>query len=91
MSNKSKIKALKIQYLNQMGITDLPLENIRIFCLGKELKDDLFLYSYDVANDMVMQAMIKQKWIRGHRKKKYTTNNEIEGTRVADQFVDISF
>jgi hypothetical protein len=28
------------------------------------LKDDLFLYSYEIADGIVMQAMIK-KWARG--------------------------
>jgi len=25
-----------------------------MFCLGKELKDDLFLYSYDIADEMAV-------------------------------------
>jgi len=30
------------------------LSKIRFFCMGKELKNDLFLYSYDVADGMVV-------------------------------------
>jgi len=33
---------------------------VRIFCLGKELKDDLFMYSYDIADEVVMQVMIRK-------------------------------
>ena len=32
---------------------------IRCFCLGKELKDDLYLYSYDVKEGMTIQAMVR--------------------------------
>ena len=35
-------------------------DQVRLFCLGKELKDDLFLYSYDIMDEMAIQAMIKQ-------------------------------
>jgi hypothetical protein len=36
----------------------MTVENVRLFCLGKELRDDLFLYSYDVKDEMAIQAMI---------------------------------
>lgn len=48
VSNKMQVGVLKNTYLNQIGDKDVLLENIRIFCLGKELKNDLFLYSYEV-------------------------------------------
>lgn len=61
MSNKSTILELKTGYLKELNLTDgIPLENIRLFCMGKELKDDLYLYSYDINDSMVCQAMIKQ-------------------------------
>ena len=30
--------------------------------MGKELKDDLFLYSYDLLNESTVQVMIKKLW-----------------------------
>ena len=39
----------------------LKAENIRLFCLGKELKDEMFLYSYDIQDEMIVQCMFK-KW-----------------------------
>ena len=33
-----------------------------MFCLGKELKDDLFLYTYDIIDEMTVQVMIA-KWV----------------------------
>jgi len=41
-------------------ITDKTFSDIRLFSLGKELKDDLFMFSYDIIDDVVMQAMIKK-------------------------------
>ncbi len=29
-----------------------------MFCLGKELKDELFLYTYDIIDEMTVQVMI---------------------------------
>ena len=58
-SNKSKVSEVKQSYLEMCEASNVPLENIRLFCLGKELKDDMNLYHYDVVNDVVMQAMIK--------------------------------
>jgi hypothetical protein len=46
-------------YLTEVGMEEADLAKIRLFCLGKELKDDLFLYSYDIGDDLVCQAMIK--------------------------------
>jgi hypothetical protein len=37
------------------------LSLIRFFCMGKELKNELYLYSYDIASDMVVQAMFSKK------------------------------
>lgn len=38
------------------------VDTLRLFCMGKELKDDLFLYSYDIADEMVLQVMYKKAW-----------------------------
>jgi hypothetical protein len=29
-------------------------ESVRFFCLGKELKNEFFLYSYDISEDTVI-------------------------------------
>lgn len=60
VSNKISVSELKLKYLAERVQEGIGLENIRIFCLGKELKDDLFLYSYEIADGIVMQAMIKK-------------------------------
>ena len=60
VSNKLSVAELKLQYLGERAQEGVGLENIRIFCLGKELKDDLFLYSYEIADGIVMQVMIKK-------------------------------
>jgi hypothetical protein len=59
VSNNENIKKLKITYLLEVGMTEDCIERIRLFCLGKELKNDLFLYSYDIGDDLVCQAMVK--------------------------------
>jgi hypothetical protein len=30
-----------------------------MFCLGKELKDELYLFSYDIVDEMTVQVMFK--------------------------------
>jgi len=44
--------------VSRLKETGHKLSDIRLFCLGKELKDDLFLYSYDIKDEMVIQAMV---------------------------------
>lgn len=34
--------------------SDVLIEDVRLFCLGKELKNDLFLYSYDIKDEMAI-------------------------------------
>jgi hypothetical protein len=47
-------------YLDKLGTAaaDIKAEKVRMFCLGKELKDDLFLYTYDIIDEMTVQVMI---------------------------------
>ena len=52
---------LKLEYLDELEIPRDDLSLVRFFCMGKELKDDLYLYSYDIASDMVVQAMFSKK------------------------------
>ena len=47
-------------YIDKLNDANIKVENIRMFCLGKELKDELFLYTYDIFDDMTVQVMIKQ-------------------------------
>lgn len=49
-------------YIEKLGATaeGIKVENVRMFCLGKELKDDLFLYTYEIADEMTVQVMIKK-------------------------------
>lgn len=60
VSNKAQVLDVKQQYMQAAEITDKTVNDIRLFSLGKELKDDLFMYSYDITDDVVMQAMIKK-------------------------------
>ena len=53
VSNHSTIKELKQNYLMNLRV-DIKIEQIRLFCLGKELKDDLFMYSYDIKDEMAI-------------------------------------
>ena len=37
-----------------------------MFAMGKELKDDLFIYSYDIIDESTVQVMIikaKEEWV----------------------------
>lgn len=45
---------LKSSYLKKLGMGTTKVEELRLFCLGKELKDDLFLYSYEIKDEMVI-------------------------------------
>lgn len=61
VTNHISIKTLKAKYIEALGNkSDLKLEELRFFCLGKELKDELFLYSYDIRDEMAVQAMIRK-------------------------------
>ena len=47
-SNHLSILELKLMFIEQLSNSELKPENIRFLCLGKELVDDLFIYSYDL-------------------------------------------
>ncbi len=51
-------------YIDKLGAaaTDagLTVQRIRMFCLGKELKDELFIYTYDIIDEMTVQVMISK-------------------------------
>ena len=53
MSNLIDIVSFKKMYLESLKDDKEGLEhtNIRFFAMGKELKDDLFLYSYSIMSE----------------------------------------
>ena len=64
-SNLLNILDLKKKYvelLDSKELTkgDVEVSQIRLFAMGKELKDDLFVYSYDIMNESTIQVMIRR-------------------------------
>ena len=64
-SNLLNILDLKKKYvelLDSKELTkgDVDVSQIRLFAMGKELKDDLFVYSYDIMNESTIQVMIRR-------------------------------
>jgi hypothetical protein len=59
-SNHLSIAEFKNLYIAKLGAggEDLRAEKMRMFCLGKELKDEFFLFTYDIIDDMTVQVMI---------------------------------
>ena len=55
------ILELKAKYLEELGdkAEGLSVEKLRYFCLGKELKDELKLHSYDLKDGLTIQCMIR--------------------------------
>ena len=49
-------------YKEKADLKEYEVNQIRFFCLGKELKDELFIYSYDIKDEMTIQAMFKKTW-----------------------------
>ena len=45
----------------KLGDPEVTMERLRFFCMGRELKDDLFIYSYDIQDEMAVQCMLKAK------------------------------
>ena len=58
-TNLSTIVDFKNMYISKLeDSTDLSPSSVRFFCMGKELKNELHIYSYDLFDDSVVQAMI---------------------------------
>lgn len=56
-SNLNTILQLKEEYLGQLKKSQrkgATADKLRMFCLGKELKDDLHIFSYDIKDDMTI-------------------------------------
>ena len=60
VSNLKSIAEFKQMYIDKIGDKGIKMENLRMFCLGKELQNDMFLYSYDIIDEMTVQVMIKK-------------------------------
>lgn len=60
MSNLLPIVDFKKMYIAELNDASVTLDKIRMFAMGKELKDDLFIYSYDIINESTVQVMIKK-------------------------------
>ena len=57
---------MKTKYLSQVSAEKVAersadVSKLRFFCMGKELKDELFIYSYDLVDDVVVQAMLRSR------------------------------
>ena len=57
---------MKSKYLSQVSAEKVAersadVSKLRFFCMGKELKDELFIYSYDLVDDVVVQAMLRSR------------------------------
>ena len=48
-----QIDAFKQMYIDKLGANGegLTVKGLRMFAMGKELKDDLFIYSYDIIDE----------------------------------------
>ena len=62
ISNHCSIIELKHKFIQHLGDGGVGLkpENLRYFSLGKELKDDLHVFSYDMHNDITIQCMLRK-------------------------------
>jgi 5-formaminoimidazole-4-carboxamide-1-beta-D-ribofuranosyl 5'-monophosphate synthetase len=60
VSNLISILELKQKYIEKVGDKELKPDIVRMFVLGKEMKDDLFLYSYDIMDEITIQVMVKK-------------------------------
>jgi hypothetical protein len=55
VTNKSSILEAKAIFLKEVEMEEKSNpENTRFFCLGKELKNEFFIYSYDIVDEMVV-------------------------------------
>lgn len=60
VSNLLTIPELKMKYIEKTADKELKIENVRMFVMGKEMKDDLFLFSYEIMDDITIQVMVKK-------------------------------
>ena len=60
MSNLMPITEFKQMYSDEINDPEVTVDKLRMFAMGKELKDDLFIFSYDIINESTVQVMIKK-------------------------------
>lgn len=62
ITNQLAVTGFKQKYIEELGAdgADLAPSQLRMFAMGKELKDDLFIYSYDILNESTVQVMIRR-------------------------------
>jgi hypothetical protein len=60
ISNLTSIPDLKQKYLDILEDKETEPAKLRMFCMGKELKDEHFIYTYDIDNDMAVQVMFRK-------------------------------
>ena len=60
LSNLIPITEFKSMYCNELNDPEVTADKCRMFAMGKELKDDLFIFSYDIMNESTVQVMIKK-------------------------------
>ena len=51
---------VKEQYVDQFAKGEKTKEQVRFFYKGRELQDDLFVYSYEMVDDTVMSVMFRK-------------------------------
>jgi len=51
LSNLLAIVDFKKLYCEQIEDSEVTYDKVRMFAMGKELKDDLFIYSFDIMNE----------------------------------------
>ena len=61
LASVKEVKELFCQACNQRDKYPAKItpDNIRVFCLGKELKNELFLYSYGITESTTISAMVR--------------------------------
>ena len=62
MSSIEQVKASYLEELDEGKVEEkgASVAKLRFFCLGKELKNELYIYSYEMADKIVIQAMLRQ-------------------------------
>jgi hypothetical protein len=59
ISNHATVFDLKAKYTEAEGSEKFSADLLRMFFMGKDMKDNDKLYKYKIANDLTLQAMVK--------------------------------
>ena len=51
LSNLMPVSEFKKEYVSLLKDETVDVNNVRLFAMGKELKDELWIYSYDIINE----------------------------------------